>query len=47
MTPTVPGVGEKSGQAAQEAKNRSSACLELGLEMNRPDTSWLAPFPSL
>lgn len=47
MTPTVPGLGEESGQAGKEKRTGPSDCLELGLEVDRPDTSWLAPSPSL
>lgn len=36
MTPTVPGLGEKSGQAGKEERTGPSACLELGLEVAGP-----------
>lgn len=47
MTPTVPGLGEESSQAGKERRTGPSDCLELRLEVDRPDTSWLAPSPSL
>lgn len=47
LSPTVPGLGEKSAQPGKVGRTGPSACLELGLEVDGPNTSWLAPSPSL